>query len=49
MARVKHRPQLQVGQQAPDATVYDEDGGTVQLSSLWRDGAVALVFIRHFG
>lgn len=41
--------ELKVGDAAPDATVYDELGNAVELSSFWRNGRVLLVFIRHFG
>jgi hypothetical protein len=30
-------------------TVLDEQGGRVELGSLWRDRAAVLVFTRHFG
>jgi hypothetical protein len=30
-------------------TVLDEGGQTVPLGGLWRDRAVVLVFLRHFG
>lgn len=29
--------------------VLAEDGSKVALGSLWREHAVALVFVRHFG
>ena len=29
--------------------VVDEEGQSQQLSSLWKDKRVVLVFIRHFG
>lgn len=40
---------LKQGDAAPDATVLDENGREVRLSSLWQDGPVVLVFLRHFG
>ena len=30
-------------------TVLDEQGGRVELGSLWRERTAVLVFIRHFG
>jgi hypothetical protein len=30
-------------------TVLDTQGQPVELGSLWKDHAVALVFVRHFG
>jgi hypothetical protein len=30
-------------------TVYDESGLAVPLHRTWRDSAVVLVFVRHFG
>lgn len=30
-------------------TVQDEQGGKVELGTLWRDKAAVLVFTRHFG
>ena len=30
-------------------TVLDEAGHAVELGTLWRDRAVVLVFLRHFG
>jgi len=38
-----------VGDQAPDAVVRDEEGQEAHLSSLWQDGPVAFLFVRHFG
>ncbi len=38
-----------VGDQAPDAVVRDEEGQEARLSSLWQDGPVAFLFVRHFG
>jgi len=40
---------LVVGDPAPDLTLRDEDGQETTLSAFWRQGATALVFIRHFG
>lgn len=33
---------------APDATL-DSSNGPVKLSSLWADGPLVLVFLRHLG
>ena len=38
-----------VGASAPDAEALLSDGNPARLSGLWRDGPVALVFLRHFG
>jgi hypothetical protein len=32
-----------------DLVLLDHDGSPVRLADLWRDGAVALVWIRHYG
>lgn len=32
-----------------DLTALDVDGNTVRLGDLWRERAVVLVFLRHFG
>jgi peroxiredoxin len=40
---------LSVGQGAPDATLQDQDGNEVALSSLWQTHPTLLVFLRHFG
>ena len=29
--------------------VQDEHGRSIELGSLWRDHAIALAFVRHFG
>jgi hypothetical protein len=42
-------PGLALGDPAPDATLPDEDGNEVALSSYWRSQPTVLVFIRHFG
>ncbi len=39
----------EVGERAPDAEVSALDGTQVRLSSLWADGPLALVFLRHYG
>ncbi|CAA9544108.1 MAG: hypothetical protein AVDCRST_MAG73-2234 [uncultured Thermomicrobiales bacterium] len=40
-----------VGEMAPDATVWNGDGGAVRVADLWRGAprALVLVFFRHFG
>lgn len=40
---------LQVGDAAPDATLFAEGERELLLSELWRDGPLVLVFLRHFG
>jgi hypothetical protein len=30
-------------------TVLDENGDTVSLQELWKQGPIVLVFVRHFG
>lgn len=30
-------------------TAYDKDAAPVVLAELWRDTAVVIVFVRHFG
>lgn len=40
---------LEVGQQAPEATVLDSEGKAVSLSTIWQDQPVLLTFLRHFG
>jgi hypothetical protein len=32
-----------------DITLHDSDGSGVRLGDLWRDRAVALIFLRHYG
>jgi hypothetical protein len=32
-----------------DITLLDEDSNEVRLGDLWRDGPVALVWLRHYG
>jgi hypothetical protein len=32
-----------------DSVLPDHDGKPVRLGDLWRDGPVALVWIRHYG
>jgi len=46
---IKPGPRLRAGDAAPTATVVDVDGRPVELATLWSDGPVLLVFLRHFG
>lgn len=39
----------QIGDLAPDATLTDDTGTEIVLSSLWRDQPALLLFWRHFG
>jgi hypothetical protein len=32
-----------------EIVLKDHDGGDVRLGDLWRDGPVALIFLRHYG
>lgn len=34
---------------APDVELYATDGTVVRTSRLWRDAAVVIAFLRHFG
>jgi peroxiredoxin len=40
---------LAVGDAAPDLELLDAEERTVALSSLWKRGPLALIFLRHFG
>lgn len=40
---------MSVGKGAPEATLRDQDGNEVALSSLWQTQPTLLVFLRHFG
>jgi len=40
---------LQVGDPAPDLTLFNGDGETTALSNEWHHGPVILNFLRHFG
>lgn len=46
--RVPTMPQLSVGDAFPELTV-DSAEGPVELSGRWRDGALVVAFMRHFG
>ena len=39
----------QVGDRAPDATLPDDEGRDVAMSSLWADRPLLVLFWRHFG
>ena len=41
--------QLKFNDLAPDLQLLNADGKTIQLSSLWKDKVLVLVFTRHFG
>ena len=41
--------QLKFNDPAPDLQLLDANGNPVQLSSLWKDKVLVLVFTRHFG
>ncbi len=38
-----------VGAVAPDLALLDAEERTVALSTLWKQGPLALIFLRHFG
>jgi hypothetical protein len=38
-----------VGDRAPDALVEAMDGSLVPLSTMWSEGPLVLVFLRHYG
>lgn len=40
---------VQIGDQAPDAELPDENGRPVRLSSLWASSPALVLFWRHFG
>ncbi|MBI2061113.1 MAG: redoxin domain-containing protein [Nitrospirae bacterium] len=37
------------GDKAPDLELVDTDGQLVQLSTLWKNNPLVLVFTRHLG
>lgn len=39
----------QPGEVAPDVTLTDDTGATVQLSEFWSRRPTVLLFVRHFG
>ena len=48
-ASVLRMGELAVGDLAPDLSLLDPDERPVTLSSLWRRGPLAVLFLRHFG
>ena len=42
-------PDLALGDAAPDLVLLDAEERPVFLSALWKQGPLALVFLRHFG
>jgi hypothetical protein len=40
---------LERGDRAPNVTVLDAEGRSLDLSAFWADGPVLLTFLRHFG
>lgn len=40
---------LKQGDTAPDTNILLSDGTETNLSTLWQQGNVMLVFLRHFG
>ena len=42
-------PELAVGDAAPDLVLLDAEERPVSLSALWKQGPLALIFLRHFG
>ncbi len=40
---------MKYGSIAPDSKVLLSEGTEVQLSRLWLQGTIVLVFLRHFG
>jgi hypothetical protein len=39
----------EIGNPAPDLKLTDDTGHEVQLSSLWRQQPLVLIFVRHLG
>jgi hypothetical protein len=39
----------QVGEAAPDAVIFGLDGARTDISALWANRPLALVFLRHYG
>jgi hypothetical protein len=46
--RQQTNPPAEAGALA-DIVLPDQDGNEVRLGDLWRDGPVALVWLRHYG
>jgi peroxiredoxin len=44
-----NRNQLKFNDPAPDLTLQDGNGNSIQLSSLWKKKVLVLAFTRHFG
>jgi peroxiredoxin len=40
---------LKAGDKAPDILIHDSAGARLNLSELWREQELVLVFLRHFG
>lgn len=40
---------LNIGDNAPDVTLFDQNGAEVRLNTVWQDGPTVLSFLRHFG
>ncbi len=36
-------------QELGEKTILDENGGSIIMSSLWKDQRAVIVFLRHFG
>lgn len=43
------RPEMRIGDAAPDVALKQSDGQSVTLSGFWQRQPVVLVFVRHFG
>jgi hypothetical protein len=42
-------PQAATADALADLVLPDQDGNEVRLGDLWKDAAVALVWLRHYG
>ena len=42
-------PTVGAGDQAPDWTFTSADDSSVQLSSLWAQGPLVIIWLRHYG
>jgi hypothetical protein len=40
---------LTILEELSEIAVFDENGTSIQLGSIWREKRSALVFVRHFG
>ena len=49
VATVLPMPELALGDAAPDLVLLDAEERPVSLSALWKQGPLALIFLRHFG